>query len=159
MEMPEDSTRDFPSMASFFYDLSLSQYKKRNVNLATIAIDNAILCLGRAISETTISEDEVEDAELKKEIISHLSTTKRNLKSRLFSFYVHVFHISCLNATMHPLSLYIRAIEELSEEFPEMYKEVANMYYYINRDDKYHQYQRKYDEYLMEKSRAGLALD
>lgn len=158
MEMPEVSTRDFSSMASFFYDLSFSQYRKENVVLASSAIDTAILCLRRAISEESINEDEIEDMELKREIMAQQSTRRNNLKLRLFDFYVHVYYISNLNITTFPISDYMLAVEELSEEFPERYEVVAQMYYYIRRDDKGREYQRKFDEYFTGRNRDGLAL-
>ncbi|XP_062622062.1 uncharacterized protein LOC134283559 [Saccostrea cucullata] len=151
MRIPKENTRDFSLLASFFYDLSFSQYEMENVSLATVAIDAAILCLSRAISDESIKTDEIEDPELRKDIMAQQESMKRNLKSRLFHFYIHVYDISLLDGCIYPIYNYMSAVEILSKEFPEMYGVVAKMFFWIRRGDKGREYQRKFDHYLSEK--------
>ncbi|XP_062622063.1 uncharacterized protein LOC134283560 [Saccostrea cucullata] len=158
MRIPTEKSRNFALLASFFYDLSYSQYQMENVNISTVAIDIAILCIKRAISEELFNTEEVEDKELQKEIMIEQKDFKRNLKNRLFYYYIHAYKISLLDGCTHPIAIYMTAIEEISDEFPEHFEVVASMFCWTRNDKKGREYQRKFDDYISRQMMGGAKL-
>ena len=139
VEIPENNAVDLVSIADFLYEHSLNEYHKRNATLASEFIETAIQCIKEAFQEGCLEVENIEDQELKNEILAQ----KRKLKVKLQQYYNHVFEVSLLYRKMYPLLTHILDMMELFKEFPEMKYEVDYMFTYLKMYDKIKEYAKK----------------
>ena len=139
VEIPENNAVDLVSIADFLYEHSLNEYHKRNATLASEFIETAIQCIKEAFQEGCLEVENIEDMELKNEILAQ----KRKLKVKLQQYYNHVFEVSLLYRKMYPLLTHILDMMELFKEFPEMKYEVDYMFTYLKMYDKIKEYAKK----------------
>ncbi|XP_061178700.1 uncharacterized protein LOC133187369 [Saccostrea echinata] len=87
-ELPKEKVTDFSALADIFYSYSLREYNKRNSTLATLALETAIPCIHKAIEEVSINVDEIQDQNLREEIISQrdkfVMDQKKSLRCTIF---------------------------------------------------------------------------
>ena len=121
------------------YEHSLTEFDKRNATLATEFIETAIMCIRKAVQEDSLDVKAIKDKQLKQEILEQ----KRELKSKLKSYYIHVYYVSALYRKHHPLIDHITDIEQLCKEFPEMTKIVGVMFGFLKMYDKQDEYAGK----------------
>ena len=143
MEIPFEKEADLSSIADYFFSCSMIEYRKRNSTLATATLVTAITCLQRCIKGDTISTNEIEDEELKKEIESQKEEVLLKLKHRLKLCYIYLWHVTTLYLTFEPLVDYMDDIEKLCLELPEMASIVGSMFRYLQKKDKAEEYRKK----------------
>ncbi|XP_061179354.1 uncharacterized protein LOC133187978 [Saccostrea echinata] len=143
-EVPKEKTRDFSSLADFFYAYSSREFEKKNSTLSVLAIEIAILCIKKAINTDTIRMEEIEDGNLKEEILSQKDRMVRNLKKKLEICYKHMYAISLQYLTFKPLQDHMDDIEKLCDELPEMALCVSRMFRYLKREEKASEYEHRY---------------
>ncbi|XP_061179355.1 uncharacterized protein LOC133187979 [Saccostrea echinata] len=147
LDVPKDALEDFSSIAEFLFEYSLREYERRNKILSTLTIETCIRCIRHAIQEDLLDIRNIEDIELKQEILSQ----KQELKARLKQYYLHVFYISRLDLQFSPLIEHMPAIEKLCKEFPDMALLVSEMFAYLKMDDE----SRKYASHFSRLFRSG----
>ena len=139
VEVPENKAGDLISIADFLYEQSLVEYHKRNATLATKFIETAIQCVKKAVQEDFIDVGNIEDIELKHEILEQ----KRELNAKLKQYLVHVVYVSVLYSKFYPLLNFVMDIEELCKEFPEMIRFTSLIFGYLKQPEKSDEYAKK----------------
>ena len=139
VEVPEKRADDLISISDFLYELSLNENDKRNATLATKFIETAIMCIKKAVQEDAFDVDAIKDIQLKQEILEQ----KRNLKSKLKSYYIQVYDVSSIYRAFHPLIDHIIDIETFCKEFPEMTRTVLTIFTFLKMYDKTIEYAEK----------------
>ncbi|XP_062578053.1 uncharacterized protein LOC134239939 [Saccostrea cucullata] len=140
LEVPREKTGDLSTVAEFLLEYSFKEYEKRNKTLSTCTIEAAIRCLRHTIQEDSIDMKEIEDEDLKQEILSQ----KRELKAVLKLYYTQVFIVSRLRRDLCPLRKHMPDIEKLFQEFPEMGLIVSDMFAYLGMYNKSEEYATKF---------------
>lgn len=146
LDVPEENSADFTSIAKFLYGFSLVEYGKRNVKLSLSAIETAIRCSRQAIEQNSMKVNTVETQTLKIKINEEI----RELKEKLNEYYIHMFHASNLHLVTNPLIYHMTDIEKQCEEFPNMYWIVSRMFHYVGMHEKENECVSKFRSYVSE---------
>lgn len=139
LDVPAGKSGDLISIAEFLYDQSLREKEKRNLSLSTPTIETAIKCIKYALQEDSIGVENINDTELKDEILAQ----KRELKAMLKKYYIQVYHLSKLILCFSPLINHMPDIEDLCKDFPEMSLWVCVMFRFLGQREKSQVYARK----------------
>ena len=97
------------------------------------------MCIKKAVQEDAFDVDAIKDIQLKQEILEQ----KRNLKSKLKSYYIQVYDVSSIYRVFHPLIDHIIDIETFCKEFPEMTRTVLTILTFLKMYDKTIEYAEK----------------
>jgi hypothetical protein len=144
IEIPREKASDLTTIANVLYEHSLRAYDKQNKILAELTITAAIRCIRETLRQDSIDIGDIEDPELKEEVVAQ----KRNLKARLKPYYTLMYDISTIDYLVHPLNDHISDIEELCKEFPEMSPTLSSMFSYLGQRQKSKEYASKYASYF-----------
>jgi hypothetical protein len=144
IEIPQEKASDLTTIANVLYEHSLKEYGRLNKIMAELTITAAIRCIRETLRRDSIDIGNIEDPELKEEVIAQ----KRNLKARLKPYYTLVYDISRIDWIISPLIDHISDIEELCEEFPEMCPTLSAMFSYLGKKQKSREYASKFTSYF-----------
>lgn len=147
LEVPFDHTNDLIAIANFLYDYSKREYWRRNVVLAELAITTAIKCINETLKQESFFVEDIKDASLKAEV----EAQKKMVKKKLIPYYVHLYSVARIEFYLTPMTEHIGDIENLCEEFPEMYGLFYSMCIYTNQPEKKKEYVKKMIAYFQGK--------
>lgn len=139
LEIPCNISGDLISVAEFLYKYSLREREKRNFILSVELIETAIKCIKQAVQEDSLGVENIDDKELKHEILAQ----KRELKAKLKKYYIQVYLLSERNYSRSPIEGHMPDIENLCKEFPEMSPCVSVMFKHLGNNEKSHWYAEK----------------
>lgn len=139
LEVPASKSGELISIAKFLYNHSLRESEKRNLSLSIPTIETAIKCIKHALQEDSIGVENIDDKEIKLEILAQ----KRELKAMLKKYYIQVYHLSKLTLSFSPLINHMPDIEDLCKDFPEMSIWVCVMFRLLGQREKSQEYATK----------------
>lgn len=139
LEVPASKSGELISIAEFLYNHSLRESEKRNLSLSIPTIETAIKCIKHALQEDSIGVENIDDKEIKLEILAQ----KRELKAMLKKYYIQVYHLSNLTPSLSPLINHMPDIEDLCKDFPEMSIWVCVMFRFLGQREKSQEYATK----------------
>lgn len=140
IEVSKESSSDLTTIASFLYDFSEREYWRQNTLLAELSITTGIQCIHEVLKQNRFEGDRIRNIGSK----TNVEARKRKLKSKLISFYMHVYRISVLDHLKHPLIHHMDEIEKLCKEYPEMTKAVGFMFLFLSQEEKSQEYAQKF---------------